>query len=135
TSRPCSTHRLYISSTSSTQIDIHAPLSAASLSSGPNVSVRSLRPRLPCAPSHRKTSNGPAQTPPKLGGSPHAQAFSHPSFSNHAKLSSMLETFRIGVIRFGFMATVTGSTVEPLEPHHYFFFTNFINIPLTESAM
>src|SRR5687767_12305644 len=103
TSRPCSTHRLWISSTSSTQIDIHAPLSAASLSLGPNVSVRSLRPRLPCAPSHRKISNGPAQTPPKSGGSPHAQAFSHPSFSNHAKLSSMLETFRIGVIRLGFM--------------------------------
>src|SRR4030095_12651823 len=96
TSRSCSTHRLWISSTSSTQIDIHAPLSAASLSSEPNVWVSSLLPRLPCAPSHRKISNGPAQTPPKSGGSPHAHAFSHPSFANHAKLSSMLETLRMG---------------------------------------
>src|SRR5687768_4560417 len=64
-----------------------------------------LRPRPPCAFSHRKISHEPAQIPPKSGGSPHAHDFSHPSFSNHTKLSWMLETLRIGVIRFGCMCS------------------------------
>src|SRR5262245_13068356 len=97
TSRPCARHRWWTASTSSTQIDIHTPLSAHSSPSGPNVILISLLPRPPCPPSHRKISNSPEQTAPNVGGSPQSQAFFHPSFSNHAKLSWMFETFRIGV--------------------------------------
>ena len=42
--------------------------------------------------------NSPEHTAPKSGGSPQSHAFFHPSLSNHAKLSAIFETFKIGVI-------------------------------------
>ena len=39
------------------------------------------------------------------GGSPHSHPFVKPSFSNHAKLSRILETFRIGTRRWASIAT------------------------------
>src|SRR6185295_2967109 len=81
---------------------IHVPLSADSSPSGPKVIPVPL-PRPPWPFSHKKISQSPEQTPPKSGGSPHSHAFFHPSFSNHAKLSAMLDTFRIGVNRFASM--------------------------------
>src|SRR5204863_1523374 len=86
TSRPCSRQRRWTASTSSTQIDIHVPLSAESSPSGPNVFLRTLLPRPPWAFSHRKISHSPEQTPPKSGGVPQSHAFFHPSFSNQEKL-------------------------------------------------
>ena len=96
-SRPCSTQRRCTASTSSTQIDIHAPLSAASSPSGPNVRSTALRPLPPWPSWHRKISHSPEQTPPNVGGVPQSQPFFHPRRSNHAKLSWMSETFRMGV--------------------------------------
>src|SRR6266571_5650026 len=54
-------------------------------------------PRDPCAPWQRKISDLPLQTAPNVGGSPQSHAFSQPSFENHSKLSTMLETLSIGV--------------------------------------
>src|SRR5215813_9457053 len=88
-------------STSSTQIDIQTPLS--SVWSSPVV-LLPLLPRPPWAPSHRKISYSPEQTPPQVGGSPQCHPFFHPSFSNQAKLSRMSETFKIGVRRLASMA-------------------------------
>src|SRR4249920_2069084 len=93
TSSPCSTHRRWTASTSSTQIDIQAPLSDVSSPSGPNVALTPPWPRPPCAPSQRKISQCPEQTPPKVGGSPQSQPFSQPSFSNQRKLSARFDTF------------------------------------------
>ena len=56
-----------------------------------------LRPRPPWSSWHRKISHSPEQTPPNVGGVPQSQPFFHPSRSNHAKLSSMFETFRMGI--------------------------------------
>src|SRR5258707_2310980 len=95
-----------MASTSSTRIHIHAPLSEDWLPSGPNVILTAPLPRPPCPFSHRKISHSPEQTPPKSGGSPQSQAFFHPSFSNHAKLSWILETFKIGVSRLASMAAI-----------------------------
>src|SRR5260370_14178892 len=97
TSRPCCRHRRWTASTSSTQIDIHTPLSAVSSPPGPKVAFTPPLPRPPWAPSQRKISHSPEQTPPKVGGSPQSQPFFHPSFSNQRKLSARLDSFRIGV--------------------------------------
>src|ERR1044072_2491155 len=97
TSRPCSRHRRCTASASSTQIETHPPLSAAVSPSGPNVIFTPPWPRPPCAPSQRKIWHSPEQTAPKDGGCPQSQAFFQPSFSNQAKLSWMLDTFKIGV--------------------------------------
>src|SRR5687767_3257844 len=124
-----------MSSTSSTQLRVQPPLSSASLPAGPKVSAMALRPRPPWAFSHRKISYEPAQIPPKSGGSPHAHDFSHPSFSNHEKLSWMLVTLRIGVIRFGCIFIRRPLKGAPYVTRLvYFFRTNFISCPLTESA-
>src|SRR5262245_57109499 len=92
TSRPCSRQWRWTASTSSTQIDIQAPLSAVSSPSGPNVLFTPPLPRPPCPSSHRKISQSPENTAPNVGGSPQSQAFFHPSFSNQSKLSAMSET-------------------------------------------
>ena len=67
-----------------------------------------LLPRPPCPFWQRKISQEPEQTPPKLGGVPQSQAFSHPSFSNQAKLAWMSETFRIGTSPLASMVTSAG---------------------------
>src|ERR1051325_1242435 len=54
-------------------------------------------PRVPCPFWQRKISEVPEMMAPKVGGSPKSQCFRQPSFSNHAKLSGKLDTFRIGV--------------------------------------
>src|SRR5262252_3898509 len=97
TSRPRAMHSLCTASTSSTQTDIHTPLSAAESPSGPKVILTPPLPRPPCAPLHRKIRHSPERTQPKVGGVPQSQSFAHPSFANQRKLSSMLDTFRIGV--------------------------------------
>src|SRR5215510_12094577 len=104
TSSPCSRHRWCAASTSSTQIDIHTPFSAASSPSEPNVFVRVLLPRPPWAFKQRKISQSPEHTPPNVAGSPQSQPFCHPSFSNQAKLFWKSETFRIGVNRLASIA-------------------------------
>src|ERR1700719_1543623 len=86
-------------STSSTQTEIHTPLSADSSPSGPNVALLSPFPRPPCPFWHRNISQCPEQTPPNVGGLPQPQAFCHPNSSNHVKLSTMLETLRMGLSR------------------------------------
>src|SRR6059058_4639126 len=93
-----------MASTSSTHTDIHTPLSPHSSPLGPKVIGESLRPRPPWPSSQRKISHAPETTPPKAGGSPQSHPFFHPSFSNHAKLSRMLETLRMGVIRLASIA-------------------------------
>ena len=45
--------------------------------------------------------------PPKSGGSPQSQPFFQPSFSNQAKLSSMLDTLRIGIRRSTFLVSTS----------------------------
>src|SRR5262245_47822791 len=54
TSRPAATHSLCTASTSSTQTDIQAPLSAVWSPSGPNVATFVPRPRPPWPPWQRK---------------------------------------------------------------------------------
>src|SRR5688572_24667377 len=97
-------------------MDIQAPLSPVSSPFGPNVLLCAPLPRPPCAPSHRKISQSPEQTPPNEGGLPQSQAFVHPSFSNHAKLCSMFETFRIGVKRLAFIDSSQGSDLPGWQP-------------------
>src|SRR4030095_607660 len=96
-------HRWCSASTSSTQIDIHTPLSEVSSPSGPNVETSAPLPRPPWPSWQRKISHWPEQTPPNVGGVPQSQPFVQPSFSNHAKLSRMFETLRIGVSLRAFM--------------------------------
>src|SRR6516165_1251983 len=84
-------------------MDIHTPLSRHSSPKGPNVMWLSPFPRPPCPPWHRKISHLPEHTPPNPGGSPHSQAFVHPSFSNQATLCAQSETFKIGVSPFASM--------------------------------
>src|SRR5882762_754767 len=102
-SSPAATHCLWTSSTSSTQTDIHAPLSAVSSPPGPNVEVFAPLPRLPWPPRQRKISHSPDPPAPNVGGVPQSQHFLHPHFSNHAKLVAMSDTFNIGVMAFAFM--------------------------------
>src|SRR5215211_638464 len=70
-------------------------------------------PRAPCPSWHKKISELPQTTPPNVGGSPQSQPFRQPSFSNHAKLSARLETFRIGVRPMIFILS------PPEVWHHY----------------
>src|SRR5262249_16908626 len=80
-------------STSSTQIDIHTPLSVDSLPPGPNVCLNSLLPRPPCPFLQRKISQSPEHTPPKVTGWPNPNLFATPatrtrrSFAQHPKRS------------------------------------------------
>src|SRR5215468_3458972 len=69
-------------------------------------------PRAPCAPWQRKISNLPLHTPPNVGGSPQSQPFCQPSFSNHKKLSTIFETFSIGVSPSIFIALALYSRSE-----------------------
>src|SRR5687768_7622358 len=92
-------------STSSTQIEIQTPFSAESSPPGPNVLANALLPLPPCPFSHRKISHSPEQTPPKWGGVPHSQPLVQPRRSNQAKLSTIFDTFRIGVSRFASMVS------------------------------
>src|SRR5437899_3040182 len=78
----------------------------------------SLLPRPPWPFSHRKISHSPEQTPPKDGGSPQSHAFFHPSFSNHAKLSRILETFRIGFSRFAIIIAILPRTLGEVADRH-----------------
>src|SRR6476659_6934409 len=94
---PCSRQWRLMASTLSTHIDIHTPFFSSS--SPPNVVGMSLLPRPPCPSWQRKISQLPEQTPPNVEGVPQSHPFFHPSRSNQAKLSSMLETLRMGVIR------------------------------------
>src|SRR5713101_5723583 len=103
TSRPAATHCLWTASTSSTQTDIQAPLSAVWSPSGPNVEAFAPLPRPPWPPWQRKISHWPDPTAPKVGGVPQSQHFLQPHFSNQAKLAAMLETFSIGVTPFATM--------------------------------
>src|SRR5262245_17657154 len=104
TSIPSSRQCRWTASTSSTQIDIQTPLSPAS--PWPFVvGSATLRPP-PCAPWHRKISHSPEQTDPNVGGLLQSKPFFQPSFSNQAKLSTMSETFRIGVTAFASMAVL-----------------------------
>jgi hypothetical protein len=102
-SSPAAKHCLWTSSTSSTQTDIQAPLSAVWSPSGPNVDVFAPLPQPPWPPWQRKISHSPEPTAPKLGGFPQSQHFLHPHFSNHVKLALMSDTFKIGVMCFAFM--------------------------------
>src|SRR5215216_191119 len=61
-------------------------------------------PRAPWQFWQRKISVLPETTAPKVGGSPKSQCFFQPSFSNHAKLSSKLVTFSIGVTACTFIS-------------------------------
>src|ERR1051325_1697081 len=61
-------------------------------------------PRAPWQFWQRKISAAPDLIAPNVGGSPHSQSFSQPSFSNHAKLSGKFETLRIGVIAWTFIS-------------------------------
>jgi len=72
-------------------------------------------PRPPWAPWQRKISHLPERTHPKVGGSPQSQPFVQPSFANHAKLSAMSETFRIGVRP---SATMRGAAHGTLADSH-----------------
>src|SRR6184192_3268130 len=113
-------HCLWTSSTSSTQTDIQAPLSAVSSPCGPNVQAFAPRPRLPWPPWQRKISHSPDPTAPKVGGVPQSQHFLQPHFSNHTKLLEMSDTFNIGVMCFAFMLrriTRPGSAaINPFDP-------------------
>jgi hypothetical protein len=100
TSSPSATHCLCTSSTSATHTDIQTPLSVVSSPSGPNVELFAPLPRPPCAPRQRKISHSPDPTAPNVGGVPQSQHFFQPHFSNHAKLSAMSDTFKIGVMCF-----------------------------------
>jgi hypothetical protein len=113
-SNPAATHCLWTSSTSSTQTDIHAPLSAVSSPSDPNVEVFVPLPQLPWPPRQRKISHSPEPTAPKVGGFPQSQHFLHPHFSNQVKLAMMSDTFNIGVMAFAFMLR-KGSTASGLD--------------------
>src|SRR5260370_27753010 len=97
TSSPVATHCLWTSSTSSTQTDIHTPLSAVWSSSDGNVDVFAPLPRPPCPPWQRKISHSPDPTAPKVVSFPQSQHFLHPHFSNHPKLNEMSTTFRLGL--------------------------------------
>ncbi len=97
TSSPAATHCRWTSSTSSTQTDIHAPLSETSSPSGPNVEAFAPLPRPPWPSRQRKISAPTDPTAPKLAGVPQSQSFFQPHFSNHAKLAAMSDTFNIGV--------------------------------------
>jgi hypothetical protein len=97
TSSPAATHCRWTSSTSSTQTDIHTPLSASSSPSGPNVEAFAPLPRPPWPPRQRKISASPDPTAPKLGGVPQSHSFFQPHLSNQAKLAAMSDTFNIGV--------------------------------------
>lgn len=79
----------WIGSTASTQILIQAPF----------------LPRPPWSSWQRKISTSPPseQTAPKVGGSPQSNPRFHPHFSNQAKLSKTLETFKMGVMWLTFM--------------------------------
>jgi hypothetical protein len=50
-----------------------------------------------------KISHSPEPTDPKVGGLPQSQHFSQPSALNQAKLFSMSETLRIGVMCLAYM--------------------------------
>src|SRR5688572_8912894 len=88
-------HSSWTASTSSTQIDIHTPLSPDAVNSP--VAGTVLLPRPPWPSRQRKISHAPEPTAPKPGGSPQSQTFFHPRLSNHLKLCPMSETLRIGV--------------------------------------
>src|SRR5262245_32610466 len=95
-------------------MDIQPPLSPAS--PWPFVVGSALFPRPPCAPWQRKISHSPEQTDPNVGGLPQSKPFFQPSFSNQAKLSTMSETFRIGVTAFASMAVflrIRGAAYTP----------------------
>src|SRR5215470_4935310 len=98
TSSSAATDWRYTASTSSTHIDIHAPLSATWSPSSPKVAMLAPRPRPPCPSRHRKISYLPDRTAPNEGGDPHSKPFSQPHFSNHATLAAKSLTFRIGVM-------------------------------------
>src|SRR5882724_385971 len=100
----CSRQWRWTASTSSTQIDILKPPSCDSSSPMPNVAVLEPLPRPPCPSWQRKISQSPEQTPPNVGGSPQSHPFFQPSFSNHAKLSRILDTSRIGTKRWASIA-------------------------------
>src|SRR6266851_1240532 len=102
-SRPAATHCLWTASTSSTQTDIQAPLSAVWSPSCPNVEAFAPLPRPPWPPWQRKISHWPDPTAPKVGGVPQSQHFLQPHFSNQAKLAEISETFSIGVTPFASM--------------------------------
>lgn len=104
TSSPTAKHCLWTSSTSSTQTDIHTPLSAVSSPWGPNVELFAPLPRLPWPPRQRNISHSPDPTAPKVGGVPQSQHFFQPHFSNHAKLAGTSDTFKIGIMCFASMA-------------------------------
>src|SRR5205814_652816 len=87
TSRPAATHCLCTASTSSTQTDIHTPLSHSSSPSLVKVEAFVPRPRPPCPPWQRKISHSPDPTAPKVGGVPQSQHLRQPHFWNPAKLS------------------------------------------------
>lgn len=76
------------------------------VTSGPNVIMRSLLPRPPCAFRHKKISHAPEQTPPKIGGPPQSQPFCQPSFSNQAKHCCISVTLRSGVIALAWMSFI-----------------------------
>ena len=120
TSSSAAKHCLWTSSTSSTQTDIQAPLSAVSSPCGPNVEAFAPLPRPPWPPWQRKISHSPDPTAPKVGGVPQSQHFLQPHFSNHTKLLEMSDTFNIGVTCFAFMLrriTRPGSAaINPFDP-------------------
>src|SRR5204863_6855277 len=92
---PCSRASRYAASTAAGDSS-HQLIQTPPLSSSPsNWGIGP--PRDPWQFWQRKISDLPLPTAPKLGGSPQSQIFSQPSFVNHAKLSSMFETFSIGV--------------------------------------
>ena len=63
-----------------------------------------------------RTAIGLQQTPPNSGGSPQCQDRCQPSFSNHAKLSSMLDTLRIGVSALAFTVSSLDGWAWPTTP-------------------
>src|SRR5438128_1594035 len=74
-----------------------AALSCVSSSKLAKVLVFFPFPRPPWPPRHIKISHGPEPMAPNPVGSPQRHNSFQPSLANHAKLSSMSETLRIGV--------------------------------------
>lgn len=119
TSKPAATHCLCTSSTLSTAIHIHTPLSAVSSPPGPNVAVFAPLPRLPWPPRQRNIWHSPDPTAANVAGFPQSQHFLQPNFSNHATLSAISDTFNIGVICLASISRKHTTTIDSSQSASY----------------
>ena len=117
---PCATQFAWILSTSSTQTVIHTPRSPVWDAPPSPVDALLPLPRPPWAPRQRKISHSPEPTEPNVGGEPQSHFLIQPSLPNQAKLSSMFDTFRIGVIAFAYMGAASKATWTGSNPRARF---------------